>query len=78
MTAFATSLQNIPATGIFNPGTYEVNVGDASAALAEAGLDDGPIYAKPAHYRAAQLLESRSKRPAFQVSSWLVLAIGPG
>ena len=48
MTASATSLQNIPATGIFNPGAYEVNFGDASAALAEAGLDDGPIYAKPA------------------------------
>jgi hypothetical protein len=73
-----TALQNIPAIGIFNPGTYEVNVGGASAPLAEAGLDDSPMYAKPAHYRAAQLLERRSKRPASTSGLGLVLAIGPG
>jgi hypothetical protein len=69
MAASAKSLQNIPETGIFSPGASEVNVGDASAALADADLDEDPIYAKPAHNRAAQLPERRSNvGSGFQVS----------
>src|SRR5919106_3723128 len=66
MAASAKSLQNINKIGIFNPGAREVNVSDASAALADAGLGEGPIYAKPARNRATQLLapfEAQERHP---------------
>jgi hypothetical protein len=48
MATSAKSLQNINKFGIFNPGGCEVNLSNASAALASAGLRERPIYAEPA------------------------------
>jgi hypothetical protein len=60
---------------MFNPAAYEVNVGDASAALPDAGLGEGPIYAKTARYRAAQLPERCSNLGA--ASGQLLSYYGP-
>jgi hypothetical protein len=53
MAASAKSFQNIYKTGILNPGAHEVNVGDASTSIADAGLAKGPVYAKPARFITA-------------------------
>jgi hypothetical protein len=39
--------QNSSATGIFNAGTSEVNVGDASTSIAHAGLGEDPFTPSP-------------------------------